>query len=229
MSLKKLPFVYMNVATTADGKIAPMNRRFVPFSSRRDQELLLELRTHADAVMAGARTVDLYPVSLGPGPKKYRQRRLKQKRAEYNLRIVVSGSGSLNPKAKIFKKRFSPIIILTTETGKKRLVRNKVRADEIKVCGKKEINFRYALQWLRSKWNVKSLLCEGGGELNEALFKAKLVNEIFLTFCPVIFGGRQAPTMVDGQGFTSSKDAPRLKIKSLRRLGDELFLRYKVL
>jgi hypothetical protein len=62
-----LPFVFINVATTADGKLAPANRKFVPFSSRRDQQLLLELRTRADAVMAGARTVDLMPVKLGPG------------------------------------------------------------------------------------------------------------------------------------------------------------------
>jgi hypothetical protein len=48
----KLPFVFINVATTVDGKLAPANRHFVPFSSKRDQRLLLELRARADAVMA---------------------------------------------------------------------------------------------------------------------------------------------------------------------------------
>ncbi|MEY2428570.1 MAG: hypothetical protein QOJ40_1455 [Verrucomicrobiota bacterium] len=94
-----LPFVFINVATTADGKLAPANRKFVPFSSRCDQQLLLELRTRADAVMAGARTVDLMPVKLGPGPAKYRRMRLKNGLAEYNLRVVVSGSGTLDPRA----------------------------------------------------------------------------------------------------------------------------------
>ena len=70
---RMLPFVYINVASTADGKLASVNRKFVPFSSKRDQELLLELRARADAVMAGARTVDLVPVNLGPGPAKYRR------------------------------------------------------------------------------------------------------------------------------------------------------------
>src|SRR5215831_16941860 len=91
--MKNLPFVYINVATTADGKLAPATRKFVPFSSKRDQRLLLELRTRADAVMAGARTVDLMPVSLGPGPEKYRRMRLKNGLAEYNLRVIVSGFG----------------------------------------------------------------------------------------------------------------------------------------
>src|SRR6185436_9121231 len=116
-SPKKLerPFVFLNDATTADGKLAPASRHFIPFSSKRDQELLLELRTRADAVMAGARTVDSVPVNLGPGPKKYREQRLKNGLAEYNLRVAVSGSGTLNPHAEIFRHKFSPLIILVTE------------------------------------------------------------------------------------------------------------------
>src|SRR5207247_10207025 len=106
-----LPFVYINVATTADGKLARANRRFVAFSSKRDQRLLLELRARADAVMAGARTVDLVPVNLGPGPAKYRRLRLKNGLAEYNLRVVVSGAATLSPSAEIFRRRFSPIIV----------------------------------------------------------------------------------------------------------------------
>src|SRR3954453_23140106 len=93
---KRLPFVYLNVATSADGKLAPANRKFVPFGSARDRELLLELRASADAVMAGARTVDLMALTLGPGPAKYRRLRLKHGLAEYNLRVVVSGSATLN-------------------------------------------------------------------------------------------------------------------------------------
>jgi hypothetical protein len=58
---------------TADGKIAPASRRFEPFGGPRDRAHLLELRATADAVMAGARTVDLDRVNMGPGPVKYRR------------------------------------------------------------------------------------------------------------------------------------------------------------
>src|SRR5215471_12066522 len=161
-----LPFVFINIATTADGKLAPASRKFVPFSSRRDQQLLLELRARSDAVMAGARTVDLCPVSLGPGGEKYRRQRIARGLSEYNLRVVVSGSGSLNPNAAIFKKRFSPIIVLTTRrAGEKRLSKLRSLA-HVKICGEREIDFRKALRWLRAKWRVKRLLCEGGGEIH---------------------------------------------------------------
>jgi riboflavin-specific deaminase-like protein len=146
------------------------------------------------------------------------------------LRIVVSGSGTLDPKAEIFKHRFSPIIILTTgRTSPENLRQLQKLADEVKICGERELDFDFALRWLRQKWKVKRLLCEGGGEINGALFEAGLVNEIHMTLCPVIFGGRTAPTMADGHGFVHLADAARLKMTGRKRIGDELFLVYKVL
>jgi 2,5-diamino-6-(ribosylamino)-4(3H)-pyrimidinone 5'-phosphate reductase len=225
-----LPFVYLNVATTADGKLAPANRKFIPFGSKRDHDHLLELRTEADAVMSGARTVDLFPVNMGPGPARYRRMRLRNGLAEYNLRIVVSGAGSLDPRSEIFKHRFSPIIVLAAECAPEaRLKRLRAVADEVKVCGEKEVDFRVALSWLREKRNVKRLLCEGGGEINDALFRAGLVNEVHLTLCPWIFGGRTAPTLADGTGTRALADADQLRLKSQKRIGDELFLVYEVL
>lgn len=221
------PFVFLNVATTADGKLAPANRHFIPFSSQRDQELLLELRARADAVMAGARTVDSVPVTLGPGGKKFRDLRRKKGLAEYNLRVVVSGSASLDPRAEIFKHKFSPLIILVSEQAPKaRVARLKKLGAIVYACGKREVNFTRALRWLRQEWKVKSLLCEGGGEINAALFRENLVDEIYLTLCPKIFGGRDAPTMADGLGIEKLADATTLQLKSAQHIGDEMFLVY---
>jgi 2,5-diamino-6-(ribosylamino)-4(3H)-pyrimidinone 5'-phosphate reductase len=227
---KGLPFVYLNVATTADGKLAPTNRHFVPFSSQRDQELLLELRTRCDAVMAGARTVDAVPVNLGPGGTRFRKERVKNGLSEFNLRVVVSGSASLNPEAEIFEHKFSPIIVLVSESADKgRIARLQKRGAIVHAAGKTKINFRAALEWLRTEWNVKRLLCEGGGEINAALFREGLVDEVYMTLCPTVFGGRDAPTLADGEGVTKLEDAAQLKLKAMDRVGNELYLVYSVI
>ena len=220
----KLPFVFVNMAMTADGKIATANRAVSSFGSIRDHEHLLELRATADAVMAGARTVDSAAINLGPGPARFRRLRLKNGLMENNLRVIVSGNGSLNPAAEIFQHRFSPILVLTTgRASKARLRQLRALADEVKVCGRQEINFREAFCWLRGKWGVKRLLCEGGGGLNDALFRAGLVDELHLTICPKIFGGRNAPTIADGRGFHRLAEALPLQIKSFKRIGNEVF------
>ncbi len=225
---KKLPFVFVNMAMTADGKIATANRAVSTFGSERDAQHLYELRTTADAVMSGARTIDLNPVKLGPGGTKYQQLRLKHGLAEYSLRIIVSGTGSIDPQAEIFKHRFSPIILLTTaRASERKLKRLRALADAVRICGAKEINWLATLTWLREKWGVQRLLCEGGGELNEALFRADLVDELHLTLCPKIIGGRHAPTIAEGQGVRKLAEARRFALQSARRVGDELFLVYQ--
>lgn len=223
------PFVFINVATTVDGKLAPENRKFVPFGSKRDLELLYELRARADAAIMGARTVDSAPGHYGPGPAKFRRLRLKRGLPEYNLRVIVSGRGTLNPKSDIFRYRFSPIIVLTSARASVRnLKRLRAVADDVEIFGDAEMDFRAAFAWLQRKWHVKSILCEGGGELNTALIRQNLVDEIYVTLCPLIFGGRHAPTMADGIGVKSVDDATRLQIKSLKRVGQELFVVYRV-
>lgn len=221
------PFVLVNMAMTADGKIATANRAVISFGSRRDHDHLLELRATADAVMSGARTVDSAKINMGPGGEKYQRQRLKRGRAEFNLRVIVSGSGSIDPCAEVFQHQFSPIIILTTarmSAVSRRRLQN--LGAEIKICGPKEINFRTALRWLKNKWGVERLLCEGGGDLNDALFRAGLVDELHLTVCPKIFGGCDAPTIADGAGLEKLAAARPFQLKSTRRAGNEIFLVY---
>ena len=219
-----LPFVLVNMAMSADGKIATANRAVSTFSSARDHDHLYELRATADAVMSGARTVDLNDYTLGPGAERFRKLRLRRGLAEYNLRVIVSGSGSVNPHAEIFKHRFSPLLVLTSERAPvSALGKLHAVADKVNVVGKREVDFPAALRWLRREWNVKRLLCEGGGELNDALFRAGLVDELRLTICPRIIGGRSAPTITDGLGCATLAEACQLRIRSTRRVGDELF------
>jgi len=220
----KLPYVLSNFAMTADGKISFAGGRFVPFGSARDREHMMELRAGTDAILCGARTVEATGTILGNGGEKFRRRRRKHGLAEYAVRVIASGSGSINPRAAVFGERFSPILILTTAAiSKARLGRLRAVADEVRIFGRREIRFRAALGWLRAEWGVRRLLCEGGGELNWALLRAGLVDELHLTICPKVFGGSSAPTIADGRGFARLAGAIPLKLKSCRRAGGELF------
>ena len=224
----KLPFVFVDVAMTADGKLASANRRIASPGSPRDIAHMMELRTHADAVMSGARTVDLNDAHLDPGGAKYRRMRRRRGLAEYNIRVIVSGSGSIDPKSDIFRKRHSPLIVLTSaRIPKRRLARLQQLGAEVHVSEGAEIDFRAAFAWLRKEWNVKRLLCEGGGEVNGAIFRASLVDELYVTICPYVFGGQMAPTLSDGDGIDHLADAYQMRLRSMKRIGDELFLIYR--
>ena len=283
----RLPFVLVNMAISADGKIATANRAVSSFGSPRDLAHLYALRATADAVMCGARTVRDEGVTLDTGGARYRRLRLAHGLAEQHLRVVVSGSGSLDPALPIFRQSSlnrvrkagvnpctpdasrirepvrsaqsvgsapglpalsgswpqgtskgrrpppenprlpispAPLIILTTERARAtQCARLAAVADAVLVCGVQEVGWPAALAHLRARWGIKRLLCEGGGELNDALFRAGLVHELHLTICPLLLGGRLAPTLADGVGFPRLIDAAQFHLVRRRRVGDELY------
>jgi riboflavin biosynthesis pyrimidine reductase len=148
------PFVLMNMAMTADGKIATANRQVVHFGSRRDQRHLYELRATADAVMCGARTAEAPGVTLGPGPARYQRERVARGLRECHLRVIVSGSGTVNVEAAVFRSRVSPLVVLTTaRAGARRLARLRQAADVVRVCGRSSLDFSAALAWWREGEN----------------------------------------------------------------------------
>jgi len=219
-----LPFVFSNFAMTADGKIAFAHQHFTPFSSERDREHMMELRAIADAVICGATTVDVTGTILGNGGDHYRRQRLKNGLAEFPLRVIASGSGSIDPAGNIFKKRFSPVIILTSERiPSKRLKALRAVADAVEVFGRDQIDFPRACRWLRKRWKVRRLLCEGGGELHNAMVRADVMDELHLTICPTVFGGRKAPTIAEGDNLERLADAKAFRLATFQRLGDEVF------
>ena len=219
------PFVLINMAMSADGKIAPPHRRFVPIGSRRDHDNLLRLRATADAVMCGARTVESGNITMDAGGARYERQRLAKRLARQNLRVLISGTGSVDPDAAIFKNRNSPILVFVSGQAPAKL---KAVADEVIDCGAKSVALGKALGRLHRDWNVKRLLCEGGGELNFELLRLGLVDELHLTICPRLIGGRDAPTIADGVGFQRLAKAAQLELTAQRRVGDELFTTWRV-
>lgn len=218
----------IHMAITADGKIATANRAVTSFGSPRDLAHLYEMRATADAILCGARTVEESHATLGNGPDAFTRLRQRRGLTAYPLRAVISGSGTLSPTAELWQKDFSPVVVAVTGKAKAaRLKRLEKLTPHLWPCGPKEVDFPSLLRRLRTEFGVQRLVCEGGSQVNDALLRAGLVDEVHLTWCPLIFGGRTAPTIADGKGFSRLADAAQFELKSKRRVGDELFLVYR--
>lgn len=223
-----LPFVLVNMSMTADGKIATANRRVASFGSAADQAQLYGLRATADAVLCGAATVNSGNVTLGTGGAAFRARRRRAGLAEHALRVVVSGRGALRPAAAIFRAPGAPVIVLVGGRCPAARRRALARAGGVvAVFGRDAVDLPAALRWLRTAWDVRRLVCEGGGALNAAMFAAGLVDELRLTLAPFVFGGRAAPHLADGAGAARLADASALRLVSVRAHGGERFLRFR--
>ena len=158
------PFVLVNMAMSADGKIATANRAVTTFGSASDQEHLHALRATCDAIVCGARTVEETDATLGNGPDRYRRARLRRGLSGSPLRVVVSGTGSISPSAAIWGDRASPVVVLTgAQVDPAKLARLRALADHVWSSPGDEVDFAAAFGWLRSRFGVGRLICEGGG------------------------------------------------------------------
>ena len=89
-----------------------------------------------------------------------------------------------------------------------------------------------SIDWLAawtqfSALGLGKLAILGGGELVASLLELDLIDELWLTICPVIFGGKTAPTPVEGTGFLASA-AKKLELLHVENTGGEVFLHYRV-
>jgi riboflavin biosynthesis pyrimidine reductase len=89
-----------------------------------------------------------------------------------------------------------------------------------------EVTIPWILDELASR-GVRTLLIEAGGDLVFQFLAADAVDELYVTVCPLILGGRLSPTLADGVGF-SPATARRLSLAHAHRVGDELYCRYVV-
>ncbi|MBI3869045.1 MAG: dihydrofolate reductase family protein [Verrucomicrobia bacterium] len=221
------PWISLNMAMTADGKTATATRSISSFGSPHDRRHLYELRAQADAVMTGAGTVRSENADLAAGANHFRALRRRNGLSPENLRVVVSRGAKLSPALRVFSEPGGALIILTTRQAHPRAVAAaERRGAAVARFGARDVDLPAAIRWLADAWKVRRLHCEGGAELNQALFAADLVDEIHVTWCPWIFGGRTSPTLAEGVGFGSLAEARRFRLSSVRQRGKELFLRF---
>jgi riboflavin biosynthesis pyrimidine reductase len=242
------PWVFSNFVQSIDGMVTfggqqPGGEWIA--RSRHDRWMMDLLRTHADALICGARSLEL-EARFGryAGGPVYRivdeallDYRAKTLRRGKLINIIVSGSGNLRPADyRLFRSEHVDGWIATTAHGASRL--QGAEGVRVLVCGGKQIDWLELVGQL-SNLGIEHLLCEGGPALYGSMMRARLIDEKFLTIAPQEIGAEppaQPPgaesrpprfTSFTGPGFTP-EDAQWFRLLSCRTAGDHLFLRYRV-
>jgi len=207
-----MPYVIVNCAMTADGKIAGKSRRQVRISSAEDLQRVKRLRSESDAILVGVGTVladDPHLIIKG------------HPREENPLRVVLDSRGRTPSDAKVLDGK-ADTLIATSEA----VDRTWKNAETVRL-GKKRVDLQALMKELDSR-GISKLLVEGGGETIWSFFEAKLVDEYKVFVGGMILGGKGAPTPCDGLGF-EDESAVRLRLKDVQRLDEGVLLSYEVL
>lgn len=202
------PFVFINVAMTADGKIDTFQRQGSAISSARDKERVDRLRAEADAVMVGGKTLLDEDPRLTVKSEVLRAERLERGLPPNPIKVGVVTEARLKPDSEFLNSGPADIVIFTTRwTSKHHVSLLKSRGVDVYVDETERVNLPKALETLK-QIGVERLMVEGGAMLNFELLRLGLVDEVTAYVAPLIFGGATAPTMAAGSGLERSEAIP---------------------
>jgi 2,5-diamino-6-(ribosylamino)-4(3H)-pyrimidinone 5'-phosphate reductase len=221
------PYIIVNMAMSADGKISSVGRRQVRISGAEDRGRVDELKAESDAVMVGIGTVLADNPSLTVKSADLRRTRVLAGKAENPVRVVVDSRGRTPLTADILHKGAGGrIIAMSAKAGKDAPQRFKGLATVI-VAGEDEVDLPLLMDRLHDL-GIGRLVVEGGGTLIASLFSCLLVDEFFTFVGNLIIGGKDAPTPVDGRGFLNDNEFVSLSLMDVRKVGEGVLLRWRV-
>ncbi|MCW2967884.1 MAG: bifunctional deaminase-reductase domain protein [Solirubrobacteraceae bacterium] len=192
------PAVALNMIASLDGRIA-VGGRAGPLGNPADHELFHALRGAADAVLVGAGTVR----AEGYGPME-------------QLAVVVSNSLDLAPDLGLLRAPGNRVVVITSSSGE--LAPCAAHVEYLRTADLEE-----ALAVLRRDHGVRAIVCEGGARLNAELLPAGLVDELHLVLSPVLTGGPDPLTLVQGAALQPPVGA---RLVWVLESGGWLFTRY---
>jgi 2,5-diamino-6-(ribosylamino)-4(3H)-pyrimidinone 5'-phosphate reductase len=217
--------VVVNVAMSADGKLASRRREQLAISGSGDFDRVDQLRADSDAIMVGVGTVLADDPSLTIDDPERRAERTARGDPENPVRVVADSQIRTPPDATILDDAAETYLLVSEAAPTDFVEEMEAAGAYVLVAGEDRVDLRTALAKLSGE-GIDRLMVEGGGELIFSLFEAGLVDELRMFIGPKILGGRDAPTVADGDGFVET--FPELELETMDRIDDGVLLTWIV-
>lgn len=214
-----LPFFIAKAAMTLDGKIATRtgDSRWITGDDARNH--VHWLRAGVDAVMVGSGTVEaddpLLTTRRAPGNRRDA------------VRIIVDGDARVSPESRVFGMESPAPTLVAVKTdappGRKAALAA-AGAQLIEIEPRRGKMDLAKLAKRLGEREITSVMIEGGGGLLAAAFEAGIIDKALFFIAPKIFGGKDAPTPVEGPGAGKVGEAIRFADLSAQKIGEDILI-----
>lgn len=216
-----LPFVLYKVALSLDGKIATACGDSHWISSEASRQYAHLLRRRADGVMVGIGTVLKDDPLLTPRPP-------GKTRPGYPKRVVLDTYARIPLSARVLTntERFPTLVAVSPSAPQEKIAALQDKGAQVLLLEEVRPGFLNLHSLLKALGDqgLQSVLLEGGGELASSFLQEGLIDQVAFFFAPLLIGGREAKTPVEGEGVKAIKEAWRLKEVTFRRMGPDLLV-----
>ena len=212
----KRPYVVINCAMSADGKIASPSGKQMRISCDEDIKRMYELRNGCDAVLVGINTV------LSDDPKLTVKEKYV-KNPKQPIRIVLD-TNCKTPVGSLVVNDVAKTLIITGQQCDNNFDDNV----EVIVCNTNKdglVDLEKLMEILYNK-GIKKLMVEGGGTVIWNFLKSGFVNDFYVYVGPMIIGGKDTPTITGGKKID---EVSNLKLVETKTIGPGTLLHYRLI
>ncbi len=216
------PYVTLVSEVTIDGKLTvtrgASSKLLMQFMSHEAEVLLHQIRADSDAIMVGANTIRIDNSFLT----------VRHVEGKNPIRVIPSSKADISPDANILSPDAPTIIAVSARAEKEKCAALVEKGAHLEICGEDLVDLPALMRLLYEKYNVKSLMIEGGSTLNGNMFQEDLIDELLLIHLPFIAGGEDTPSLVTGLHPRDVSDLLKLDLISQYMAGDNLITKWRV-
>jgi riboflavin biosynthesis pyrimidine reductase len=213
------PWICLNMIATADGR-ATIEGRAGNIANQADYELFHATRARLDGILVGAETIRVESYGRAINSAEARERREREGLPADAVSVVMSRRVSLPADVGLLKAAENVVIVLTPSPD------GELPESAATVKYLREPDTAAGIARLRTEHGLRSLVCEGGPNLNATLLPAGLIDELHLVCAPKLAGGADPLTILSGATLDPPID---LELVTLHESGGYLYCRYRVL
>jgi len=227
--------IILNAATSIDGKIATVSGD-TKISSILDLKRVHRLRCKSDVVLVGISTV------INDDPLLTIRYGMNKKGTKNPIRIIIVSKARIPLQSKIVKtaNQIETRLVVTSKAPSTNLKKLEERGLKIIMLEQRredkenggednaeKVDLKKLFNQLEEE-GVSHVLVEGGGEINWSIIKNNLFNEIIVTISPMIIGGKNAISLVGGEGYKTIDESLKVKLSRIQKKSNgEIILHYK--
>lgn len=213
----KMPYCILKTTMTLDGKAATYTRTSQWIFGKEARYYVQQLRHRVSAIMVSTGTV------LADDP--LLTTRLEEGRDAH--RIIMDTSGKVPLTAKVYSIQSDADTIVVTTEQMPEAKRSALVEKGIKVIIAPVREDKVDIEWTMKtlgEMGINSILLEAGGEFNYTALKLGLVDEVNFFIAPIILGGRDVKTPVEGDGISGLQKEIDIESMKIHHLGKDIMV-----
>ena len=147
--------------------------------------------------------------------------------------VIIDNAPHLNEKGIDYLCRWTGRLILVTTNPEHLAYKMQDNYDNLVVLGYEKLDLSQVLTDVCEKFGADRLTIQSGGSLNGAFLRDDLIDYVNIVVAPVLVGGKDTPTLIDGEAISAPEELDKIrpmKLIECKALNDSYVqLRYEVI